>query len=325
MKATMQPIRLLAFSASLALWSLSAGAGTISIELAEGEAGRVMEEEGETYVNAMKAIIAKHKPTLFEGGTANFKHFNLKANSDTLAVIEYTYTDTSGQSVTRRYHSRSGRPTRTLIDKAPSDSSSSSTGPTDEERARDIAMDAEESEYYAYSSDLDVRASVLPAENSILEATDLGDFSRANDAELKAFRRIEADIASGNVTRGGTIKGYVSQSVCESCRKVVTTFAEEFDASGAIYQLLGANADYLPDAADGFQLQGAELAESIKNSRAAAAMQREARKAYSKATLRPAPREKAARGPSKRSVQRMAEATRGAAERQAQATEIEGC
>ena len=40
------------------------------------------------------------------------------------------------------------------------------------------------------------------------------------------------------MTEGGKVIGYVSKTVCPSCEKVINTFADEFKADGAIYQLI---------------------------------------------------------------------------------------
>ncbi|KXO09579.1 hypothetical protein AKG98_1177 [Moritella sp. JT01] len=42
-------------------------------------------------------------------------------------------------------------------------------------------------------------------------------FARANDAEIKAMRRIEQDMLSGKIVRGGELTVYVNQIPCESC------------------------------------------------------------------------------------------------------------
>ncbi|MDQ0011041.1 hypothetical protein J2T07_003247 [Luteibacter jiangsuensis] len=271
-------------AAALAFSSWTTCAGSIAIETGEGNVAALLEREANDFTDALGKAVIDFTPSPPLSKT--FALLRSKVQGATVARIEYSY-EKAGKTVTRVYHGRSGHSLKTIFDRASKKSASSASGnessATDSGdaigiiEADDIAMDAAEAKYYPIETGLDLRARKLPESTSRLEASVVDSMDHSWDAELKTLRRIEDDIEKKIVPKGGRVTGYVSKTVCESCREVIDTFARLFDAEGTIYQLIEPGTGSV--AGDG--------ATAIQRSRAVSSNFLAMRKAYAKAILNP--------------------------------------
>lgn len=247
--------RLLFCGAALALAPTLTWAGSVNIEPAYGNAPSLLLQDAVAYTDAMRsALLDLNAAILGPGRREALRLVRVKVRGATLARLEYTYVE-DGKPKTRIYHARSGHSLQHTVRNAgrktgnasggETSNGDSSAGSSDRSAAGDspeeIAADAAEAKYYPADTDVDVRAPKLPPEDSVFEAVEIepGEgLIHAWDAELKALRKIESDIATDVVPKGGTVTGYVSKSVCESCRNAIETFAREFDANVNIYELV---------------------------------------------------------------------------------------
>jgi hypothetical protein len=248
MNASHFNMRVRACALALLFLPHGAWAGKLTISPAAGNVTAILERDAAIYVDATRGVLVNEVPGIANQGRV-MARLRSKTLGATIARIEYTYNMGEGTQ-TRVYHARSGYSIRKAIDRVntgsggssePNDSTAAGSEFGNEDAAApadDIARDAAEAIYYPPDTATDVRAPNLPQETSVLEARVVDDFDHARDAELKALRKIEADINAGIVNRGGTITGYVSKAVCASCKKVIDTFAETFDAKGAIYEMI---------------------------------------------------------------------------------------
>lgn len=244
-----------AVAVTLCLASAMAQAGSIEIVPGGDDAMIAMlKSHSDTFANAYLRMFQRERLSL-SGRPLN----KIKAamHTSVIARMEYTY-ERNGKTFTRTYYGRSGPAMKVVYERATfptpasNGASASSTGGetsgSDSGSRRyiatpeDIARDAEERIYYPRDPSF-VRAPNLSPEGSMVEATEVKTadgrvVSHASDAELKIFRKIEADIASGEVSKGGKLLGYVSKAVCDSCERASAAFAEEFDIDGTIYQLV---------------------------------------------------------------------------------------
>jgi hypothetical protein len=251
---TTSRLRLLFCGAALALAPTLTWAGFVNIEPGEGNVPALLLQDAVTYTDAMRnAVIRIDEAILSPGRRDALNLVRNKVRGATLARLEYTYIE-DGKPKTRIYHARSGHSLESTIRTAGKkkgnasgsetsnpDSSAGSDRGTAGDSPEEIAADAAEAEYYPADTDVDVRAPKLPPEGSVLEPVEIrpGEgLIHAWDAELKALRKIESDIKRELVPEGGTVTGYVSKTVCESCRRAVETFANEFKADVNIYELV---------------------------------------------------------------------------------------
>lgn len=272
-------------AAALAFSSWTACAGSIAIETGEGNIAALLERDANDFADAVGKAVLDFSPSPLPSKT--FVKLRSKVQDATLVRIEYTY-EKDGKTVTRVYHGRSGHSLRTIFDRVPKKPGSSDSGTespaTDSSdatgvvEADDIAMDAAEAKYYPAETAFDLRARKLPASTSRLEASVVDGMDHSWDAELKTLRRIEYDIEKKIVPRGGRVIGYVSKTVCESCRKAIDAFARIFDADGTIYQLIDPGASSV----------AGEGTTAIQRSRVVSNNFRTMRKAYAKTVLNPA-------------------------------------
>ncbi|MGF6710648.1 hypothetical protein QFZ41_001612 [Luteibacter sp. W1I16] len=281
----MRKIRALLAAFTLTLPSWHVQAGEIAIETGEGNVAALLERDAHDFTDAVGRALIDLTDSPPSGKT--FAWLRSKVQGATLARIEYAF-EKNGQRVMRVYHGRSGHSLETIIEKATRRSASHASGTEssatesgdgiDIPEADDIARDAAEAKYYRRETEFDVRAPKLPEDTSRLEATVVDNMNHSWDAELKTLRRIESDIQNKVVPAGGRLTGYVSKTVCESCREVIDTFARVFNAEGTIYQLI--------EPGTGAVTGGGATA--IQRSRAASNDLLAARKAYAKANLNPA-------------------------------------
>lgn len=184
------------------------------------------------------------------GNSGTWGRVRTTTHSPTVARMEYVYTK-DGRTLRRVYHARSGPAMEVVLSRynfSPStDTSAGESSATESEGSRpyeisdeDIAKDLEERVYYPADTPFNVRVPNLPLrEDSVIQSRLVGGKdSHKADAELKIFRQIEADIDDGIVTRGGTLTGYVSKAMCESCGPASEDLAEHFDINGTIQQLV---------------------------------------------------------------------------------------
>jgi hypothetical protein len=216
---------MLGLSASLAY------AGKIETvgQFASGE-GVVAMLDGESifFADAYRAkLIDAQLDTVGNSGTWGRVRHGI--HSPTLARMEYVYTK-DGRTLRRVYHARSGPAMEVVLSRYDfSTSTDASAGESSAERV-----------YYPADTPFNVRVPNLPLRSdSVIQSRLVGgkDTHKA-DAELKIFRQIEADINDGIVTRGGTLTGYVSKAMCESCGPASEDLAEHFDINGTIQQLV---------------------------------------------------------------------------------------
>ncbi|EDP60159.1 hypothetical protein [Vibrio sp. AND4] len=117
-----------------------------------------------------------------------------------IARFEYQYIAPNGESITRVYHSFSGETPTPKLEGYPVDFRQKIEAEM-RENERLVTGKITKEEYN--SSGRYFRAS---------------NFDRANDAEIKALRRIERDIMSNELPTGGNLTVFVNQLPCESCR-----------------------------------------------------------------------------------------------------------
>ncbi|HEY4293820.1 hypothetical protein [Luteibacter sp.] len=239
---------------TLCLASATVHAGTIDVLPGSGDAiVAMLKGHSDTFANAYLKMIKK------EGLSPTGRSLNKlrgAMHTSVIARMEYTY-EKNGTTHTRTYYGRSGPAMRVIYDRSTFPGSStgsapgSSTGETSgsdsgsrpyEITPDDLARDAEEQIYYP-SDPSSVRAPNLPPEGSAVEATEVRTadgrlVSHAADGELKIFRKIEADILKGDVTKGGKLLGYASKALCDSCERASAALADEFDIDGQIFQLV---------------------------------------------------------------------------------------
>ncbi|HXP00304.1 MAG TPA: hypothetical protein VN813_07365 [Luteibacter sp.] len=275
--------RALIASLALTLAPMGAVAGTITIETGEGNVSALLQRDAFAFTDAVSQAL--FDATSAAPTTQVYVTLRSKVQGATIARIEYTF-EKNGKTITRVYHGHSGHSLQTMIEKAlkrpggggsgSESATSDSSGGSDIAEADDIARDASEGRFYPPDTEFDIRAPKLPSESSALESIDIGGRDiHAWDAELKTLRRIEADIERNIVPRGGRITGYVSKTVCESCRHAIEQFAKLADADGTVYELIEPSP--VPRAADGRTL--------LQRSQASSAELLNLRKTYAKATL----------------------------------------
>lgn len=241
-----------AFLSALALAAMPwlASAGIIEIEKAQGTTVvALLQGEGQMHVDAMEAMLLRNYPTMYKPGTRQFfKYIGGRMHGATLAHIDYSY-EMNGSTHVRSYYARSGRSMGMIADLAYAkwrrgEASATESGDTDASSADsgvidDVTRDAGEAIFYSPDTPAKVRVAALPDDASTIESVNIGDDkSHATDAEIKIARRIDADIQTGVVPGQGKLTGYVSKTVCESCRNALNELAMRHDINGTVYQLI---------------------------------------------------------------------------------------
>ncbi len=225
-------------------------AGVIDIEKGEGSfVVDLLDAEGRLHVDAMQAMLILERPTMANQGTRTFfKAISGRMHGATLARIDYSY-ETNGMTHVRTYHARSGRSMALIADivsakhgrgaSSATESGDTDTPSVDSGVTDDVTRDAGEAIFYPPDTPTNVRVAALPDDASPIESVDIGDGkSHATDAEVKIARRLDADIQQGVVPRNGKVTGYVSKTVCESCRNALDELAMRHDIDGTVYQLI---------------------------------------------------------------------------------------
>lgn len=239
---------LLALTLAVAPWNTSAG--TITIDMAEGNAVSQLAAEGRSHVDAMRSMLATDYPGMAATANRNtISYIRREIVGATVARIEYTY-EKDGKIYRVVYHARSGRSMKTIADvglskkEKGSGSSASDTNDTDASTGNTSieelpGQEAKETIFYTNDAPEDIRATSLPDVEGGIEETNFGDVaSHANDAELKILRRMDVDIREGAVSAGGTVDGFVSKTVCASCKAAFNELASRHDINGSIHQMI---------------------------------------------------------------------------------------
>ncbi|GAA0915072.1 hypothetical protein GCM10009552_32560 [Rothia nasimurium] len=242
-------------------FSSTSRAQVIDIQPGSGNIAGILAEDAAIYASAMRQGILALDPVVTQKdgksvlGRNNRNFLNkIQANAQKATLSRITYEDPAGKTIS--VHARSGKPITRIISgiaAAPvSADGSGSTGATSDgattdgayaSEADDIALDATESAWYPPDTDSDVRALILSSDDSIVEASaetagpNIGKVIHGSDAELKSLRKLEQLINEGRVARGGQLTGYVSKTVCHSCRRAFSEFSNEYNVNGKMYYL----------------------------------------------------------------------------------------
>jgi hypothetical protein len=244
----MQKLRYrLAFATGLVFVGSPALAGSVVlgyVDLDEGVAVALLEASSQRHVDAMRRIIAERYP----GGHSmrRWEVIEEHMRNATLARFEYRYEE-GGEMIIRTYHALGGDPLGRIADRAlagevpPSPTDSASSGDDSDsdidsqmtsKRASDDELEAGEwrdTTSYAGFDEHDIRAPFRPRGRSVMQPSWQKTRYHALDAEQKALRAIEEDILDGKMPRGGSIRGWLSGSVCAECRQAVRVFADTYE------------------------------------------------------------------------------------------------
>ncbi|TCV92021.1 hypothetical protein EC912_10812 [Luteibacter rhizovicinus] len=172
--------------------------------------GALMDTYGYHLRTADRWIKANTTPEQRIRSTFNKVETNFKYA--TIARFEYTYVGTDGNTHTKVYHSKSGPDVSKAF---------YGDGP--------LPPGVENVEKFFPLADEYSRASPGNESKSKIPSSPAGGKDRATDAELKAVRTIEADIVEGRVPGQGSVKGFVSKDLCDSCDNAVRVFAKEYN------------------------------------------------------------------------------------------------
>jgi hypothetical protein len=223
---------------ALALLSSAAYAGQIAITPSHGEnIVAMLDSDAQMFVDGMRAAMTEDRNMRPPFSRKAKDHLFKATKRATVARMEYVYTK-AGQEFSRVYYGRSGPAMAVTFRRM----DATSGGSSDPYRISedDIRADIEERRFYAPDSSTRVRVTNLPVREGGIVATE--EIHRG-DAELKIFRKIEADIEANVVPRGGRLVGYVSKAVCPSCRAASETLATKYDVDGNVYELVEAGAE----------------------------------------------------------------------------------
>lgn len=236
---------------ALALSAPAADAGVIDTKPAYGDAVvAVLNGDSKVFVDAFRIIMPERSITGPFTGVAK-THLFKATKQATIARMDYTYVR-AGRTYVQTYYARSGPAMevtfrRMTTAKQPKSDGGSGGGSSGSYviTEPDIALDKAEREYYPKDTSYGTRARNLLKKDGGVEANDP---IHEGDAELKIFRKIEADIEKDLVTPGGRLVGYVSKSVCSSCKAAAKTLATTHDIDGTLYELLVPGAEPASDA-----------------------------------------------------------------------------
>lgn len=211
------------------------------VALDEGNVTALLETTSQYYVDAMRALID-------ERYREDYRAIRWEALEDAMrnapvARFEYRF-EINGVPEVRVYHAMGGRPLGSVaksVFEGPTrpgtpDTPTSPLGSDDEEAlfsrqissADEVAVDLADDRFYANFDEFNVRASVIAGDESALGSFVVDGKNRAFDAEFKALRAIEKDLRSGNLPRGGSIYGSVSEVTCTSCQYSMKRFADTY-------------------------------------------------------------------------------------------------
>jgi len=223
---------------ALALLASAAHAGKIDIQIGFGDnVVAMLDSESTLFADAYRTAMTEKGLKFNRAGNSVLTR---ATQGSTVARMEYIYTQ-NGLEYSKYYYARSGPAMEVTFDRiahrAPASDGSPGTGEstayeiTDDDIAKDIA----EGKFYPRDTSRRTRAPNLKKVDNGVVANDA---KHAGDAELKIFRKVESDIATKAVPRGGKLVGYVSKAVCSSCENAAKLLAEAYDIDGSLYQLL---------------------------------------------------------------------------------------
>lgn len=221
-----------------------------SITANEGFAVPLLEATSQRYVDAMRSIIAER----FQGeyGAMAWERMEEHMRHARVARFEYRYTDAGGRSATRIYHAMDGEPLGSLANRMFNDPQEAvlldgdsddewtdydvEPDPIDEDAL--VRMEANDSRLFPGLDGDNVRAPFQTVQGSAMSTGHMDGIYRGFDAEFKALRSIELDIASGAVaSTDGKVTGIISGGVCGVCRFAGETFATSQRIPVAITQV----------------------------------------------------------------------------------------
>ena len=219
--------------------SHAAFAQSIAIKPGAGNVAGILIYDANIHTSGIGQYLARHP--LPDGFNSSARQaLRTKVRSATLAHLKYK---PPGGQPEIAIHARSGRSIEGTIEqvkpRAPGETGSSTEAGefvSSTEEARDLA----EAIYYPSDTPFSIRArNLTPQDGWVVrpypEAT--GTVIHGADAELKGLRTLESKLIENPALRGGELTGYVSQTVCHSCRRVFDDFAEEYGVHGNIYYL----------------------------------------------------------------------------------------
>ncbi|UPG85398.1 hypothetical protein L2Y94_19160 [Luteibacter aegosomatis] len=234
----------------------NAMAGTVSLErtvLDEGNVVALLESTSQYHVDAMREVVMGRHPSGHH--LSRWESLEVAMRDAPVARMEYRY-ELDGIPQTRVYHAFAGQPlsatadaiftgespvsTPPLMDSGDFTGESPEPGPSNRSVIHGLDLiDEQDDIYFADLPEGNVRARVLPPEGSVLTPFDVEGAQGALDAEFKAMRAIERDIAEGLVPRGGRIVGMIGGSACASCQHVMERMAETYDVDIRVTQVFG--------------------------------------------------------------------------------------
>src|ERR1700754_2508726 len=211
------------------------------VTLDEGNVTALLETTSQYYVDAMRALID-------ERYRDDYRAIRWEALEDAMrdapvARFEYRF-EANGVPMLRIYHAMGGRPLGSLAKSifegatrpGTPDMPASPLGSEDEEAligrrmssVDEAAVDMADSRFYANFDEINVRAPVGAGDESAFGSFVVDGRDRAFDPEFKALRAIEKDLRSGELPRGGSIYGSVSEISCTSCQYGMKRFADTY-------------------------------------------------------------------------------------------------
>ncbi|MDK9756925.1 hypothetical protein KIV40_16305 [Vibrio sp. D173a] len=163
---------------------------SVATTLLNDTVDRIVDSYGQAYIDIVSP--ANFKKSDVERGVQ-------RVGSKSIARFEYHYTMPNGERATRIYHSFSGETPTPGLQGHNVDFTQKIEA---EMRANERLVTGKITEEEYHSGGRYFRAS---------------SYARANDAEIKAMRKIEKDILSGDLESGGSLTVFVNQLPCESC------------------------------------------------------------------------------------------------------------
>lgn len=215
------------------------------ITLDEDNVVALLEETSRYHVDAMRALIdARYRD---DYRAIRWETLETTMRDAPLARLEYRYM-VDGVERVKVYHAMGGPPLGSVarsIFEGPTRPATPQTPETsfwpDEsdddgaiatkvyDLADEVAADTEDSALFVGFDETNVRARIRPADGSVLTAFADDERIRSFDAEFKAMRAIEHDLLTKTLPRGGSVRGFVSSSMCPSCTYAATRLADVYE------------------------------------------------------------------------------------------------
>jgi hypothetical protein len=239
--------------AAMLLSNAPCRAGTLVLTNMTSDDGLVtslLEATSQRYVDAMRGIVHERHPG--DHSARDWEHLEQHIRRARVARFEYRYPSGNGIS-TRVYHAMDGESLGTVADEAlgghvtarvPHGDSDDAWSDDDEpmvttDEAAQVQADLEDARYFTGFDEHDVRAVIPRSGDSSLFGMQIDGRDRRLDAEFKAMRAIEDDLAKGVVPAGGEVTGMVGGGVCASCRYAAETLARTRGIDIRITQMFG--------------------------------------------------------------------------------------